>query len=85
MSRDHEYIRYGTWSILAGLDLHNGHVAARVEETHRSVEFIGLLKDLGTHDRPEYMIQLIMDNHSSHISKETREYLATHPTGLSTC
>jgi hypothetical protein len=37
VGRDHEYIRYGTWSILAALDLHNGHVTARVEERHRSV------------------------------------------------
>src|ERR1039457_6754017 len=29
VARDHEYIRYGTWSILAGLDLHDGHVTAR--------------------------------------------------------
>ena len=39
VARDDEYIRYGTWSILAGLDLHNGHVTARVEERHRSAEF----------------------------------------------
>jgi len=38
-------LRYGTWSILAALDLH-GHVTARVEERHRSVEFIALLQDL---------------------------------------
>ena len=79
VSRDHEYIRYGTWSILAGLDLHDGHVTARVEESHRGVEFIGLLKDLDTHYRPDCTIRLIMDNHSAHISKETREYLATRP------
>jgi transposase len=42
VARDHEYIRYGTWSILAALDLHDGHVTARVEESHRSVEFIAL-------------------------------------------
>lgn len=79
VSRDHEYIRYGTWSIMAALDLHDGHVTARVEERHRSVEFIALLKDLDTYYRPECTIRLIMDNHSSHISKETRDYLATRP------
>ena len=79
VSRDHEYIRYGTWSIMAALDLHDGHVTARVEGRHRSVEFIALLKDLDTHYRPECTIRLIMDNHSSHISKETRDYLATRP------
>jgi len=79
VARDSEYIRFGTWSILAGLDLHNGHVTARVEERHRSVEFIALLKDLDTHYPAECTIRLILDNHSSHISKETRNYLATRP------
>jgi hypothetical protein len=46
VGRDYEYIRLGTASILAGLDLHDGHVTARVERRHRSVEFIGLLQDL---------------------------------------
>src|SRR3989441_465354 len=79
MARDSEYIRFGTWSILAGLDLHDGHVTARVEARHRSVEFIALLKDLDTHYPAECTIRLILDNHSSHISKETRAYLATRP------
>jgi transposase len=56
VSRDHEYIRYGTWSILAALDLHNGHVTARVEESHRSVEFIALLRDLDAYYPPDSTI-----------------------------
>lgn len=79
VARDPEYIRLGTWSILAGLDLHDGHVTARVEERHRSVEFIALLKDLDGHYPAECTIRLILDNHSSHLSKETRAYLATRP------
>src|ERR1039457_975976 len=47
--------------------------------THRSVEFIALLQDLDAHYPPECTIRLILDNHSSHISKETRAYLATRP------
>jgi len=79
VARDHEYIRFGTWSILAALDLHDGHITARVAETHRSVEFIALLKDLDTRYPPECTIRLILDNHSSHLSKETRAFLATRP------
>lgn len=79
VARDHEYIRYGTWSILAALDLHNGHVTARVEERHRSVEFIALLQDLDAYYPPECTIRVILDNHSAHLSKETRAYLATRP------
>src|SRR5262249_53031898 len=77
--RDHEYKRHGTVSILASLDLQDGHVIGRVENRHRSVEFIGLLKDLDAHYPPEAVIRIILDNHSAHTSKETRAYLATRP------
>lgn len=79
VARDHEYIRYGTWSILAALDLHDGHVTARVEERHRSAEFIALLKDLNAHYPPDSTIRVVLDNHSCHTSKETRAYLKTRP------
>lgn len=78
-ARDHEYRRMGTVSILAALDLHDGHVIARVERRHRSREFIGLLKDLDAHYPAECAIRILLDNHSAHTSRETREYLATRP------
>ena len=79
LARDHEYKRHGTLSILASLDLHDGHVIARVEPRHRSREFVALLKDLDAYYPPEVTIRVILDNHSAHISKETRAYLATKP------
>ena len=80
VGRDHEYKRHGTLSILASLDLQDGHVVARVEERHRSREFVALLKDLDAYYPEGVMIRIILDNHSAHISKETRAYLATRPT-----
>ena len=79
VGRDHEYKRLGTCSILAALDLHNGHVTARVERRHRSREFIALLKDLDRHYPSECTIRLVLDNHSAHLSKETQAFLATRP------
>jgi transposase len=77
--RDHEYRRLGTASILAALDLQDGHVTARVERRHRSREFIQLLQDLDAHYPEHAVIRIILDNHSARISKETRGYLATKP------
>ena len=78
-SRDHEYIRHGTLSILAALDLHSGRILAQIQPRHRSREHILLLKDLDAHYPPHCTIRVILDNHSSHISKETMAYLATRP------
>jgi transposase len=83
IGRDHEYQRHGTLSILASLDLHDGHVMARVEERHRSREFVALLKDLDSYYPAGVTIRVILDNHSAHISKETRAYLATRPNRFS--
>jgi len=78
-SRDHEYRRMGTASILAALDLQDGHVTARVERRHRSREFVQLLQDLDSRYAEGAVIRVILDNHSAHISKETRSYLASKP------
>lgn len=78
-SRDHEYVRHGTLSILAALDLHDGHVTAQVHPRHRSGEHISLLKELDAYYPALCTIRVILDNHSSHISKETMAYLATRP------
>src|SRR3984885_10154244 len=45
-ARDHEYVRLGTLSLLAGIDLMTGVVHASVEKRHRSREFVEFLKRL---------------------------------------
>lgn len=79
VGRDYEYQRLGTASILAALDLQDGHVTARVERRHRSAEFVGLLQDLDAYYPTAVTIRVLLDNHSAHISKETMAYLATRP------
>ena len=79
IGRDHEYVRHGTLSIIAALDLHSGEIIANVELRHRSVEFIALLSRLDQHYPSEAVIRVVLDNHSAHISKETMAYLASRP------
>jgi transposase len=77
--RDYEYKRLGTLSILAALDLHDGHVIAQVHDKHRSCEFVSLLKEMDVYYPAESTIRIVLDNHSAHISKETMKYLASRP------
>jgi transposase len=67
VARDYEYVRHGTVSIIAGIDLHSGHIFGNVEARHRSVEFIALLKRLDEYYAPEAIIRVVLD------------YLATRP------
>ena len=76
---DYEYVRLGTLSLLAGLDLLTGEAIPLVSESHKSSDFIQFLKILDEKYPEGDTIRLILDNHSAHTSKETRLYLATLP------
>lgn len=79
--RDYEYVRLGTLSLLAGIDLLTGNVIPLVSQTHKSCDFIEFLKILDAKYPESDTIRLILDNHSAHTSKETRRFLATLPEG----
>ena len=80
-ARDHEYKRHGTLSLLAGIDLLTGQVHARIEDRHRSREFIGFLSKLDAAYPADTAIKVILDNHSAHISKETKTWVESQPEG----
>ena len=79
ISRDYEYKRLGTVSLLGGIDLHTGEVHSLVRNRHRSREFIEFLNMLDEKYPDDWIIRIVLDNHSSHISKETQKYLKTRP------
>jgi len=80
-ARDHEYRRHGTLSLLAGIDLLTGRVHASIEDRHRSREFVGFLKKLDAAYPADTAIKVILDNHSAHISKETKAWVENQPEG----
>ena len=77
--RDYEYRRLGTRSLLAGIDLATGEVLGLVRSRHRSAEFVEFLQALDGRYAPAIKIQVVLDNHSAHTSRETQAYLATKP------
>ncbi len=79
IARDHEYIRHGTVSLLAGIDLLSGEVLGLVRKRHRSTEFIEFLELADAHYPAGARIRIVLDNHSAHISRQTRAFLATLP------
>ena len=77
--RDHEYVRLGTLSLLAAIDLLTGIAIPQVSETHKSSDFVAFLRRLDAAYPEGDVIRLILDNHSAHVSRETQEYLNTVP------
>lgn len=79
VARDHEYVRLGTSTLLAALDLLTGQVWGMMMDHHRSAEFVQFLRMLDGKYPKGVKLRLILDNHSAHISRETRRFLETLP------
>ena len=79
ISRDYEYKRLGTVSLLAGIDLQTGEAIPLVRDCHSSKEYIEFLQLLDAKYPKEDKIRLVLDNLKVHTSDETRKYLATVP------
>lgn len=80
-ARGHDHKRHGTLSLLADIDLLTGQVHASIENRHRSREFIGFLMKFDATYPTKAAIKVILDNHSAHISKETKAWLECQPEG----
>lgn len=79
ISRDYEYRRLGTVSLLAAIDLQTGEAIPLVRDKHSSKEYIEFLKLLDEKYPKGDKIRLVLDNLKVHTSDETRRYLATVP------
>ena len=77
--REFEYVRHGTVSIIAALEVHTGQVLTERISRNNSDTFIDFLTRLDQRVDPEQTIHLVLDNGSSHTSKATRKWLGAHP------
>lgn len=71
--RTHDYKRNGTIQLYAALEVNAGRVIPRIEERHRSREFIAFMKQL-LRAYPSGELHVILDNVKSHDSKEVKEW-----------
>lgn len=77
--REFEYVRHGTVSIIAALNVHTGQVLTETITRNDSTTFITFLRLLDQSIPAHLTIHLVLDNGSSHTSKATRTWLAAHP------
>lgn len=79
ISRDYEYKRLGTLSLLAAIDLQTGEAIPLVRDKHSSKEYIEFLKILDDKYPKGDKVRIVLDNLKVHTSEATRKYLATVP------
>lgn len=78
--REFEYIRYGTASLFAALDVHGGEVLAEpIPGKNDSINFCAFLDQIEATVDPALEIHVVLDNGSSHASKHTRAWFVAHP------
>lgn len=79
ISRDYEYKRLGTVSLLAAIDLQTGEAMPLVRDKHSSKEYIEFLQMLDRKYPKGDKIRIVLDNLKVHTSDATRRYLVTVP------
>jgi len=75
----HDYVRHGTTTLFAALDIANGAVLAQCKKQHRHQEFLAFLRHIEA-SVPEHLdVHLIVDNYATHKHKKVRAWLAARP------
>ena len=80
--RTHDYVRHGTTTLFAALNIATGTVTARCQPRHRHQEFLAFLKHVERaypDDGTGQELHLVMDNYAAHKRVEIRDWLAANP------
>jgi transposase len=77
--RTHSYVRHGTTSLFAALDVASGFVIGKCYKRHRAAEFLDFLKQVDRQVPPDLDIHIIMDNYATHKTAQVRSWLARRP------
>jgi putative transposase len=75
----HDYVRNGTTTLFAALDIATGTVFTECKPRHRHQEFLSFLRHLDDCIPPELDAHLILDNYATHKHPKVRTWLAQRP------
>ena len=76
--RTHDYVRHGTTSLFAALDITDGTVITALHRRHRAIEFRKFLATSTRGPRPPH-VHLVCDNYATHKAPTSATWLATPP------
>jgi transposase len=75
----HDYVRHGTSSLYAALDLSTGKVIGSLHARHRSQEFLAFLKKIDAEVPADLDCHVVLDNASTHNTPAVKRWLTSHP------
>ena len=75
----HDYVRHGTTTLFAALDIATGNIFAECKPRHRHQEYLSFLKHVDQ-NIPETMdVHLVVDNYATHKHQKVKRWLALNP------
>jgi transposase len=77
--RSHDYVRHGTTSLFAALDIATGKVIGQCYPNHRAAEFRQFLDEIETRVPANLDVHLVWDNYATHKTALIRNWLAKRP------
>lgn len=77
--RTHSYVRHGTTSLFAALDIASGFVIGKCYKRHRATEFLDFLKQIDRAAPDGLDVHIVMDNYATHKTAKVRAWLARRP------
>jgi transposase len=77
--RTHNYVRHGTTSLFAALDVASGFVIGKCYKRHRASEFLDFLKEIDARVPDDLDIHVVMDNYATHKTPRIKAWLARRP------
>ena len=77
--RTHNYVRHGTTSLFAALDIATGAVIGKCYKRHRASEFLDFLKQIDSRMPQGLDVHLVMDNYATHKTPKIKAWLARRP------
>jgi putative transposase len=75
----HDYVRHGTTTLFAALDIATGQVLARCKARHRHQEYLSFLKHIDANVPAKLDIHLVVDNYATHKHPKVKRWLAARP------
>jgi transposase len=77
--RTHDYVRHGTTTLFAALDIATGKVIGEMHQRHRTSEFLKFLRTIEANVPEALDIHLVMDNYGTHKTDIIKRWLAARP------
>jgi transposase len=77
--RTHDYMRHGTTTLFAALDIATGQVIGELHRRHRSTEFLQFLRSIEANVPAQLDVHLVMDNYGTHKTPAVKAWFARHP------